>query len=57
VILEVAILFWFVARLWQRASETVWYERWRVAQAHAPQPFSSLLPLAPAAAPVSSTPL
>jgi hypothetical protein len=55
VILEVVILFWFVARLWQRASETIWYERWRVAQAHAAQPFSSLLPLAPTAAPVSST--
>ena len=30
--LELVILFWFFARLWQRASETVWYERWQAAQ-------------------------
>ena len=31
--LEFVVLAWFAARLWQRASETVWYERWQVAQA------------------------
>ena len=36
--LEVVVLAWFAARLWQRASETVWYERWEVAQATQPSP-------------------
>ena len=30
--LEVVVLVWFFTRLWQRASETVWYERWQAAQ-------------------------
>jgi len=32
VMLELVVLFWFFARLWQRASETVWYERWQASQ-------------------------
>ena len=32
IMLELVVLFWFFARLWQRASETVWYERWQAAQ-------------------------
>jgi len=32
IMLELVVLFWFFARLWQRASETVWYERWQASQ-------------------------
>jgi len=30
--LEVTMLWWIGTRLWQRASETVWYERWSTGQ-------------------------
>jgi hypothetical protein len=43
--LEFVVLAWFAARLWQRASETVWYERWQVAQA------AQLSPVRPTAVP------
>lgn len=41
-VLEVALLWWMGTRLWQRASETVWYEQWTAVQ---PRP-ESILPIA-----------
>lgn len=41
-LLELVVFLWIATRLWQRASEVAWYERWQIAQsspadlAHAP---------------------
>jgi len=41
-VFEVSLLWWMGTRLWQRTSETVWYEQWAAVQ---PRP-ESILPIA-----------
>ena len=48
---EVVLLWWMGTRLWQRASETVWYERHMPAPEKAPLPIFVPEPASPAAMP------
>jgi hypothetical protein len=45
---EISLAWWIGTRLWQRASETVWYERWMETQPASPPPlpFPEISPLA-----------
>ena len=47
---EVVLLFWTATRFWQRASETVWYERWSAAHPpviFVPEPVAPMPVMAP----------
>jgi hypothetical protein len=47
---EIVLLFWTATRFWQRASETVWYERWLAARPPvvlAPEPVAPVPVMAP----------
>jgi len=56
-VLEIVLLWWIGTRLWQRASETVWYLRRTVAEVPVtrPEPLDATLPMGSATNPLPQT--